>query len=193
MLPGQRWSSEIEDALNRARCVLVVWSEASIKSHWVKEEVAEGWRRGILVPVRVDEIQVPFGYRSIQTANLIDWDGTATNPEFAKLVKAITDLVPEKASSTVQSEGRQDTRAPADIGYESPMTTRPDSSKSRTVDSSARVVGIELGATNSVVAVMKGGQLMVIPNQQDVRSTPSIVALQRVVNYSWETWPSVRR
>lgn len=111
---------------------------------------------------RVDEIQVPFGYRSIQTANLIDWDGTATNPEFAKLVKAITDLVPEKASSTVQSEGRQDTRAPADIGYESPMTTRPDSSKSRTVDSSARVVGIELGATNSVVAVMKGGQLMVI-------------------------------
>ncbi len=39
-----------------------------------------------------------------------------------------------------------------------------------------KVIGIDLGTTNSVVAVMQGGEAVVIPNQEGTRTTPSVVA-----------------
>jgi len=40
----------------------------------------------------------------------------------------------------------------------------------------AKIIGIDLGTTNSVVAFMEGGQPKVIPNQEGANTTPSIVA-----------------
>src|SRR5260221_8202667 len=39
-----------------------------------------------------------------------------------------------------------------------------------------RIIGIDLGTTNSVVAVMEGSEVKVIPNQEGNRLTPSVVA-----------------
>ena len=39
-----------------------------------------------------------------------------------------------------------------------------------------KIIGIDLGTTNSVVAVMEGGEAKVIPNQEGNRLTPSVVA-----------------
>ena len=43
----------------------------------------------------------------------------------------------------------------------------------------AKVVGIDLGTTNSVVAVMEGGQPTVIANAEGMRTTPSIVGYSK--------------
>src|SRR6188472_2962726 len=39
-----------------------------------------------------------------------------------------------------------------------------------------KIIGIDLGTTNSVVAVMEGGEVKVIPNQEGNRLTPSVTA-----------------
>lgn len=43
----------------------------------------------------------------------------------------------------------------------------------------SKVVGIDLGTTNSVIAVMEGGEPVVIPNAEGGRTTPSVVAFSK--------------
>src|ERR1700747_312047 len=43
----------------------------------------------------------------------------------------------------------------------------------------SKIIGIDLGTTNSVVAVMQGGESVVIPNQEGARTTPSVVGITK--------------
>ena len=55
-----------------------------------------------------------------------------------------------------------------------------------------KVVGIDLGTTNSVIAVVVGGEPQVIPNAEGSRLTPSVVAFtktgERLVGSSRSSW-----
>ena len=87
--PGKMFDETIEKALAESKCVVVLWSKESVNSHWVKEEAQEGLKKKILVPVLIDEVDLPFGFKRIQTAELVNWNGMSPNTEFDKLVDSI--------------------------------------------------------------------------------------------------------
>jgi uncharacterized membrane protein YeaQ/YmgE (transglycosylase-associated protein family) len=90
---GTSYQSSIEAALDAALCVVVLWSVHSKASQWVKEEAESGKDRGILVPVLIEDVQPPLGFRLLQAAVLSGWSGNENHPEFRKLVEHIAALV----------------------------------------------------------------------------------------------------
>ncbi len=91
--PGKTWDEVIKEALNSAKCVIVLWSHKSVSSDWVKEEAEYGKKRRILIPVLIDDVEIPFGFGRIQAAKLIDWDGTPPHPEFDLLLDSISEIL----------------------------------------------------------------------------------------------------
>src|SRR3989304_173051 len=87
--PGQTFDEVIEAELKAAKCVVVLWSKKSVKSHWVRIEAHEGNKRRILVPVLIEEVQIPLAFSIIQAANLINWDGTLPNQQFDLLLGSV--------------------------------------------------------------------------------------------------------
>ncbi|MGH8613861.1 MAG: SUMF1/EgtB/PvdO family nonheme iron enzyme [Gammaproteobacteria bacterium] len=90
---GKTWRQVISAALRQAHCVIVAWSEASIQSDWVCEEAEEGRARNILVPVFFDEVNPPLGFREIQAARLVGWDGGPNAAAFRQLVSDVAGIL----------------------------------------------------------------------------------------------------
>jgi hypothetical protein len=101
ILPGRTFDQVIEEALDAARCVMVVWSQHSVHSDWVKTEAAEGARRRILVPVLLDAVRIPLEFRRIQAARLLDWHDTGPHPEFDKVVRAVQETLETGAAASM--------------------------------------------------------------------------------------------
>jgi hypothetical protein len=90
---GKTWHNTIGRELENARCVVVFWSKASIGSDWVREEAEHGKQRGILIPVRIENVLAPFGFQGIQAADLVNWDGKEQTQQFNALISAIAGLI----------------------------------------------------------------------------------------------------
>jgi TIR domain len=103
---GKTWRETIGRELKGARCVIVLWSKTSIESGWVQEEADDAKRRGVLVPILIEDVQPPIGFRSIQAARLENWDGTEPTQAFRRLIADIAVLIgpPPKEA---EKEGRQ--------------------------------------------------------------------------------------
>jgi len=96
---GRVFEEVIEEAIDAAQCVLVLWSHASVKSRWVKSEASEGANRQILVPVLLDDSRIPLSFRQIQTAKIKDWNGEIDFVQIAELVDSIQHVIDRAGSS----------------------------------------------------------------------------------------------
>lgn len=102
--PGKTFDEVIEKALDSAKCVVVLWSRKSVLSDWVKEEASVAVKRRILLPVLIDDVKIPIGFKRIQAARLVDWRGTLPNPEFDLLLKSVAEIVGPKEPLEVPNE-----------------------------------------------------------------------------------------
>ena len=86
---GSDYSDEIETALGRAEVVLVMWSQRSIHSQWVRDEAAVGRDSGRLVPVQLDDCSPPLGFRQLQTVPIAGWSGRGRPPNSDSILTSI--------------------------------------------------------------------------------------------------------
>jgi TolB-like protein/tetratricopeptide (TPR) repeat protein len=86
---GTAFAKEIETQLAAAGAVVAVWSNTSVESDWVRDEAATARERKCLVPVSLDGIEPPLGFRQYHTIDLSHWHGKANGPEVDAVLRAI--------------------------------------------------------------------------------------------------------
>jgi hypothetical protein len=86
---GRSFPLVIGQELSAARCVVVLWSKNSVRSSWVAEEAEDGRQRGIILPIKIDEAPIPIGFRLVQTASLLGWDGKSASQPFRDLAERL--------------------------------------------------------------------------------------------------------
>jgi hypothetical protein len=83
----------IERALKESKCVVVMWSKLSVESLYVKDEATYALKRNKLVPVMIEEVELPFRFEELHTPSLGGWDGSKDASAFRKLVEDIAGIV----------------------------------------------------------------------------------------------------
>ena len=89
LVGGTAFANVIEEALEAAVVVVVLWSRASIPSDWVRDEAARGRDRGCLVPVSLDGSEPPLGFRQYHVIDLSKWRGKAEDADVRALVNSV--------------------------------------------------------------------------------------------------------
>ena len=87
---GAEYQNEIERAVEQADAVVVLWSTKSIKSAWVRDEAAEGRDQGKLVPVLLEPVKPPMGFRQYQAIDLSNRRRASGPRQLDELLHAIT-------------------------------------------------------------------------------------------------------
>jgi hypothetical protein len=90
---GGRFDHAIEAALQKAKCVIVLWSAAAVSSQWVRSEAAEGLDRAILLPALLEPVKVPLQFRQLQAADLTNWRGNRQEPRVLRLLQDVDNLL----------------------------------------------------------------------------------------------------
>jgi hypothetical protein len=107
---GKTWREVVGSEVESCRSMIVVWSAMSVKSDWVLDEAESGKKRGILFPVLIDDVAQPYGFRSIQSANLVGWKGDPENYQFRRLITDLTGFIniPPAAGGTPKNRAEQE-------------------------------------------------------------------------------------
>jgi hypothetical protein len=91
--PGRSYRDVIGNALQTAKCVVVVWSKLSVAGQWVLDEADAGKSRNVLLPLMIDEVEIPYGFRQIEAGRLIGWAGDTSDHEWRNALNAVAHFV----------------------------------------------------------------------------------------------------
>lgn len=101
---GEHFDDVIEQAIDRATLVIVLWSQSSVRSRYVKDEASYALKQGKLVPVALDRQDSPFRFQSLHTVSLDHWDGRSDDPALMSLLADLSART-GRAASCVEEAG----------------------------------------------------------------------------------------
>jgi hypothetical protein len=91
VLSGDNFIRLIERELRAARVVLVLWCMRSVQSDYVLEEAHLARKLGKIIPVRIEPVDLPFGFQLLDTFDLTAWDGSPGSPIIKELIAHIAE------------------------------------------------------------------------------------------------------
>jgi len=97
---GSSFANDIARELEASDVIVVVWSATSITSAWVLDEAGVGRDRGRLVPILIDPVKPPLGFRQLNVVNLSGWRGGQADPRLAKVIAAVKSIAEKSPSPT---------------------------------------------------------------------------------------------
>jgi len=104
---GEHFDEVIEKALHEAKCVVVIWSQRSVESRYVRDEATYALERHKLIPIEIENVNLPFRFKGVHTLSLRGWDRSNVFPPFVKLVDDIAALIGKPAARSTTSAERQ--------------------------------------------------------------------------------------
>src|SRR5262245_33819821 len=101
---GERFNDVIEKALKESKCVVVMWSKRSVESQYVRSEATYALNRSKLLPVMIEEVELPFRFDELHTPRLLGWDGSKDFSEFRRFVGDISTILGPSSTAVAASE-----------------------------------------------------------------------------------------
>jgi hypothetical protein len=95
ILTGASFQEAISDALERSRCVSVIWSTAALSSKYVMAEATRGFDRSVLHPVFKEKVALPVPFNIVQAADLTTWNGERNAKELEPVTMGLNKLLGE--------------------------------------------------------------------------------------------------
>lgn len=142
---GRSFDRVIEDAISAATVVVVLWSQFSVRSDWVRAEAAYALQENKLLPVRIDAAIAPLRFLQVQTISLGAWESATDTSELERLLAELAELLkdeqphapiaqappaaapPQRARSPTTDPGFGAVDAPVEpAGADSPPSLRAD-------------------------------------------------------------------
>ena len=87
--PGTTFDTYIFQNLEESNAVVVLWSQHSINSDYVKEEAEYAKNHRLLVPLHIDGTDLPFGFTRIQATDISGWRGAMEDGRWQAVVDSI--------------------------------------------------------------------------------------------------------
>ncbi|WP_353218050.1 TIR domain-containing protein [Sandarakinorhabdus sp.] len=100
---GEHFAKTTAHALDTARAVVVLWSKTSIGSHWVHDEATSGRDRKTLVPLSMDGVEPPLGFRQFQVIDISHHRIRRGDQACDALLRAVAALHAGEAAATVSA------------------------------------------------------------------------------------------
>lgn len=120
--PHRSYGDVITEKIGMAKAAIVVWSQSSAQSEWVRAEADVARNQKKLVQTAIDDVMPPLPFNQIQYAELADWTGDPDDRNWRKVLMSLEDLC-----------GRPPLAAGADPVVVAPPSTPPPPAASQPV------------------------------------------------------------